>query len=171
MEYLDVVVNRYADVQFFNKLKNNFEYFVEKLTENGYINEDLPIELWGEVGYNYNITQIQELINSIEKATYDIDFNSDWINPYSYYIDYGEQNPVHWYVWEQKQKNKLSLVKRWIDWMNFNRKIVENEEQKQQYLSVQGRIDEGGSITIENLYDQDGNQIMTLEGYFSEGKN
>jgi hypothetical protein len=157
-------------VPFLNTLKNNFEYFVSLLNEKGYINEDFPIELWEEVGYNYNILRILPLMNSIEKSTYEIDAVSDWINPYSYYIDYGEQEPVHWYQWKNKELNKFSLVKRWLDWMNYNHKIFIDEQQKHQYLWVESDTEESDVGSYSFLYDEDGEEIITLEGYFSEGR-
>lgn len=170
MEYLDIEISRYADVPFFQKLKNNFSYFVEKMKEHGYISSIMPVDLWEDVSYNQNIKTIKDgLFNAIEKATYEIDYNSDWINDYSYYVDYGDENPVHWREWDKKQLNKFSLVKRWLDWMEYNRKIIDDEEQKKQYLSV--IIEQTDMYTItEELFDENGDKIITLEGYFSEGK-
>lgn len=170
MEYLNIEISRYADVPFFQKLKNNFSYFVEKMKEYGYISSLFPVDLWEDVSYNQNITTLKDgLFNAIEKATYDIDKNTDWVNDYSYYVDYGDEDPVHWFEWNKKQINKFSLVKRWLNWMEYNRKIIENEEQKRQHLSV--IIEQTEIYTqTEDLLDKDGNKIMTLEGYFNEGR-
>ena len=172
MEYLDIEISRYADVPFFQKLRNNFSYFIEKLEEYGYISPLLPVDLWQEVSYNKNIKLLrEELFNAIEKATYDIDSNCDWINDFSYYVDYGEENPVHWFEWDKKQSNKFSLVKRWLDWMEYNRKIIQGEEQKKQYLYVKTEELENEAYISEELFDESGEKIITLEGYFSGGIN
>lgn len=166
MEYLDIKISRYADVPFFQKLKNNFSYFVDELANKGYVNPLMPIDLWEDVSYNQNIKTLkEELFNAIEKATYEIDLRADWINDYSYYVDYGEENPIHWFEWDKKQINKLSLVKRWLNWMEYTNLIISGQEQKQQYLMVEASGDDDATF-YQELYDSSGEQIRTLEGYF-----
>ena len=171
MAFIEMQLGRYVDVNFLNTLRNNFQYFVDILTEKGYINPLVPVELWEEVDYNYNIVKILPLFDLIEKSTTEIDKNTTWINDYSYYVkdnDYedGEENPIVWYEWSEKEANKQALVKRWLDWMNYNYLIVSGQEQMQQYLFVKSPSDNTNGYFAEQLYDSSGEQIRTLEGYF-----
>lgn len=170
MAFIEMQLGRYVDVNFLNTLKNNFQYFVDILTEKGYIHPLIPVELWDEVDYNYNIVKILPLFDLIEKSTTEIDGKTIWINDYSYYVednDYEdgedwEENPVVWYEWSEKETNKQVLVKRWLDWMNYNYLILSGQEQMQQYLYVKS----DDNISADNLYDASGEKIRTLEGYF-----
>lgn len=167
MEYIDITLGRYADVPFFSSLKNNFEYFVQQMTAKGLISPLLPVELWDDVTYDMVLTEIQSLFNNVEKATYHIDTASDWINDYSFYVDYGDQSPIHWREWEKKQPNKYMLVMRWLDWMKYNYRIISGQEQKQQFLHSSTPSDGNVTISIfEQIYDEAGEPIRTLEGYF-----
>lgn len=170
MAFIEMQLGRYVDVNFLNTLRSNFQYFVDVLTEKGYIHPLLPpIELWEEVDYDYSIVKILPLFDLIEKSTYEIDVKSDWLNDYSYYVDYGDDGPIHWYEWNNNETNKQVLVKRWLDWMNYNYLIISGQEQKQQYLYVKSPDDDGDNTNgyfAQELYDSSGEQIRTLEGYF-----
>ena len=158
MEFINIKLNQYADVTFFTNLKNNFEYFVEKLQEKGYIHSLLPVVLPQDATYDMPITDIQSLFNSIEKFTYDIDSRADWINDYSYSVE-TDGDVERWFLWNKKQKNKYMLVKRWLDWANYNYSVISGEVEKQQYL-------QSNFPSLEDVYDINGEKIKTLEGYF-----
>lgn len=167
MEFINIKLNQYADVTFFTNLKNNFEYFVEKLQEKGYIHSLLPVVLPQDATYDMPITDIQSLFDSIEKFTYDIDNRTDWINDYSYSVETDYEDVTHWFLWNKKQKNKYALVKRWLDWANYNHLIISGQEQKQQYLQSNVPSDDFPDLAmLEDVYDINGEKIKTLEGYF-----
>jgi hypothetical protein len=167
MEFINIKLNRYVDVTFFTDLKNNFNYFVDKLTEKGYIHSLLPIDLPQDATYDMPITDIRSLFNSIEKFTYDIDNHTDWINDYSYIVETDGEDVERWLLWDKKQKNKYMLVKRWLDWANYNHSVISGQVEKQQYLQSNIPSDEFPNLTmLEDVYDINGEKIRTLEGYF-----
>lgn len=165
MEYLDITLGQYWGVAEFEKLKNNFQYFIQEMTAKGLLSELVSLELWDDATHDMVLTEIQNLCTNVEKATYLIDIASDWINDHSYYVDNGEDNPIHWREWEKKQANKYMLVKRWLDWMNYNHLIISGQEQKQQYLYSLIQLD-SNVLLSEQIYDSSGEAIRTLEGYF-----
>ena len=55
--------------------------------------------------------------------------------------------------------------------MEYNRKIIQDEEQKKQYLYVKTEELENEAYISEELFDEIGERIITLEGYFSGGIN
>lgn len=90
------------------------------------------------------------LFNTIEKNLADTDKISDWVNPYL-----GQHN------FQASDGVLYPYVKRWFDWTDFNLKIVNNEIEKPQYLKT---IE---SESEEQIYDIEGQPILSLEGYFS----
>lgn len=173
MGFLNIELGQYANVSFFEKIKNNFEFFKEKFVGKKYdefLSAYYNLDIFETPTYDTDLREIRDLFNKVEEHTFVFDSISDWINEYSYYIDYGEQDPTHWRIWEYKQSDKYALVKRWIDWMNYTNLIVSDQEQKKQYLRVEHNIDKSEIISYDYLYDENGEQIITLEGYFSEGR-
>lgn len=169
MEYLNITLGQYWGVAEFEKLKNNFQYFIKEMTAKGLLSELVSLELWDDASHDMVLTEIQNLCTDVEKTTYLIDIASDWINDYSYYVDDDneEDNPIHWREWEKKQANKYMLVKRWLDWMQYNHLIISGKEQKQQYLYSSVPLDSNSDVLVsEQIYDSSGEAIRTLEGYF-----
>ena len=89
------------------------------------------------------------VFDKTEKILYDIDSIVDWVNPYSREL------------FEYTAKNGMlyPFVKRWFDWYEYNEGIINREYEKQQYLFV--------SEPNEQVYDINGDLILTLEGYFN----
>lgn len=93
-----------------------------------------------------------DIFNTQEKILETLDYTVDWINPYS-------QSGFEF------SKNNGALyryVKRWFDWLGYNEKIVSGEIQKHQHLYS---LEDGAE---EQLFDINGEPILTLEGYFGE---
>ena len=105
-----------------------------------------------EVPKNYFPHLIKDnIFNPQEEILETIDDAVDWINPYSQKgFRFGRKNGALY-----------PYVKRWFDWLSYNEKIINNHIQKHQYLFC---VESGKE---EQIFDINGEQIITIEGYFN----
>ena len=144
-------LDRYLAVKDFNALSFDIGGIIQDLDNAGYdskklneIHKSLP-----QVNWYTQPTKIKsEIFDKMEKILYDIDGIIDWVNPYSRELfEYAAKNGMLY-----------SFVQRWFDWYEYNQDIIDGKYQKQQYLFV--------NEPNEQVYDINGDPILTLEGYF-----
>ena len=146
-------LGRYLTVNDFNNLSISISGIIQALDNGGYdsgensfseINKSLPKVNWYTQPYKIK----SEIFDKMEKILYDIDGIIDWVNPYSRELfEYAAKNGMLY-----------SFVQRWFDWYEYNQDIIDGKYQKQQYLFV--------NEPNEQVYDKNGDPILTLEGYF-----
>lgn len=141
-------LGRYLTVKNFNELAQVInERLLDELQDAGY--EVQKIDAIPTVNWYTQPTKIKsEIFDKMEKILYDIDGIVDWVNPYSRDL----------FVYAAKNGMLYSFVKRWFDWYEYNDGIINNKYEKQQYLFV--------SDTNEQIYDVNGDPILTLAGFF-----
>ena len=128
-----------------NEIQNQFLEIQSALTSAGYTNPNVEVET---VALDYLPTKIKDLFNKQEQNTQKIDAVTDWINPYSAIFEWGEKNGAI-----------FNPINRWWDWAEFNQKVINGQEQKEQYLL---------DVNDEYITDINGDRITTLEGFFKE---
>ncbi len=94
-----------------------------------------------------------DVFNAVEYLVESINRICDWINPHA-------QDP---YSFKRKNGMLYPYVKRWFDWVEYNSKIIAGEERKHQYLYTTE------SKGLEQLFDVNGQPVITQEGYFEGG--
>ena len=93
-----------------------------------------------------------KIFNNQEAILEIVDKAVDWVNPYS-------QNGFRF---SKKNGALYPFVKRWFNWLEYNEKIVNGNFPKQQYLfSIENDVE-------EQVFDINGEPIMTIEGYFEQ---
>lgn len=135
----------YLDVAFMNDFQNAVLSLYFAMNNVGYPTLNITYE---EAYKGFSPKKIKDLFNSQEQKMAMIDSIADWVNPHS-----GS------YLWERTNGAIFNKINRWIEWMNFNQKIIKKEIQKSQYLT-----DKNG----EEIFDKNGEKILTYEGYFKE---
>ncbi len=93
------------------------------------------------------------VFNAVEYLIESINRICDWINPHA-------QEP---YSFEKKNGMLYPYIKRWFDWAEYNVKILAGEERKREYLYTTERTG------LEQLFDINGEPVITQEGYFKGG--
>ena len=93
------------------------------------------------------------VFNVVEYLIESINRICDWVNP-------NAQQP---YSFERKNGMLYPYVKRWFDWAEYNGKILAGAERKRQYLYTTE------STGLEQLFDVNGEPVITREGYFEGG--
>lgn len=146
-------LGRYLTVNDFNSLSGKIGGIIQVLDFSDYDSPENPwIEIYKSlptVNWYTQPTKIKsEIFDKMEKILYDIDSVVDWVNPYSRDL----------FVYVAKNGMLYSFVKRWFDWCEYNESIITNKYEKQQYLFV--------SEPNEQVYDIDGEPILTLAGFF-----
>lgn len=140
-------LGRYLTVNDFNTLSQDIYDLLGVLEFNQYDTSNipsLPVVYW----YTQPTKIKSEIFDKMEKILYDIDGIVDWVNPHSRELfEYAAQNGMLY-----------SFVQRWFDWYEYNQDIIDGKYQKQQYLFV--------NEPNEQVYDVNGDPILTLEGYF-----
>ena len=129
-----------------NEIQQAFLSIQNTLIANGYDSAEIITET---ITPQYLPNKIKSLFNNQELNTQKIDIIADWVNPYSKVFE-----------WNTKQGNIFPFINRWYQWVDYNQKIVNNEIRKRHWL-----LDTDG----EKLYNIDGDEIITIEGYFNEG--
>lgn len=135
--YLETRLRTYANILDAKGYENAFE-LSEKIH-----NHNSPFDI--------SISNFDAELNSIEETLFEFDKIADWINPYS--------TEKHEFV---RENGRLyPYIKRWVDWRDYTEKILTGSQQKEQYLFT---IETGNE---EQLFDINGEPIITLEGYFN----
>ena len=134
----------YFTAENMQEIQNALLTIQNALASKGYGDPELSTE---SVTWEYLPNKIKTLFNNTELNTQKVDGVIDWVNPYSKIFE-----------WKMEQGYIYPFIKRWYDWLNYNNKVIGNEIQKKQYL-----FDKNG----ENIYNINGEKILTLEGYFS----
>ena len=93
------------------------------------------------------------VFNTVEYLIESINRICDWINPHAQEA----------YVFKKKNGMLYPYVKRWYDWAEYNGKIIAGDERKRQYLYTTE------SSGLEQLFDINGEPVITQEGYFQGG--
>lgn len=146
-------LGRYLTVNDFNELSSDIGGIIQSLDFADYDSPENPwIEIYKSlptVNWYTQPTKIKsEIFDKMEKILYDIDSVVDWVNPYSRDL----------FVYAAKNGMLYPFVKRWFDWVDYNFGIIGEVYQKQQYLFT--------NEPNEQVYDINGDPILTLEGYF-----
>lgn len=139
-----ILLGTHFSAENMQEIQNAFLDVQNALVSKGYGDPELSTE---SVTWEYLPNKIKTLFNNTELNTQKVDGVIDWINPYSKIFE-----------WKTEQGYIYPFIKRWYDWLNYNNKVIGNEIQKKQYL-----FDKNG----ENIYNINGEKILTLEGYFS----
>lgn len=140
------LTGNYLTPELMNELENGIYAISEAMLDKGYSFTGVNTE---NVDYSYNPANIKSLFNRVETNTQIIDKAADWVNPFSGF-----------YIWARQNGMILSHVSRWFDWLEYNQQVVQGKQQKQQYLMTK----ENGET--QQLYDVNGEKILTNEGYF-----
>ena len=134
-----------------NEISSNIRSIISAMRFSGkYNTPDLDALYLIDVDYFENPNSFLNLFNHTQSVLEGVDGISDWVNPHSCN-----------YVFQEKNGALLPYVIRWVDWINFNLSIVNNESQKQQYVYT---VENGEN---EQLFDINGNKILAYEGYFN----
>lgn len=93
------------------------------------------------------------VFNTVEYLIESIDRIYSWLNPHA--------QVAHSF----KKKNGMlyPYIERWFNWAEYNRKILAKEERMRQYLYTTE------SSGLEQLFDVNGEPVITQEGYFEGG--
>lgn len=124
------------------------------------------LDFWLTVNWNdFLISQTSEdgsmtvgggfigVFNTVEYLIGSINRICDWINPHAQEL----------YSFEKKNGMLYPYVKRWFEWAEYNGKIIAGAERKRQYLYTTE------SAGLEQLFDMNGEPVITQEGYFEGG--
>ena len=130
------------------------KYILDELTNAGY---DVPddvydtVDLWLTKDWESDVALLNDF-RIVEYLIEEISRVLDWVNPHT----------QGYYIFKRKNGRLYPYIKRWFDWVNYNKKIVNGEERKTEYLFT---IENGQE---EQLFDIRGNAILTREGYFNQ---
>lgn len=135
----------YCNTEIINDIQMQMAEIQEILVNAGYVSPDVVTE---DVRWSYLPSKIKDLFNTLESNTQKIDNTVDWVNPYSAIFE-----------WQRKNGMIFDHVNRWFLWSGFNFEIINNERQKPRNLT---------DAFKRNILDINGENIITLEGYFSK---
>lgn len=130
--------------EFLLTLKNNSCYDSTSIDD---MIAEIPVVNW----YHLPRTIKTDIFDKIEFLFSYTDAEVDWINLYSKeQFEYASNNGMLY-----------PHVKRWYDWLNYNLSVVSGQEPKYQYLCCRNENE-----AFEQLYDINGEPIISNEGYF-----